>query len=373
MSDTKGTVPAPALSNGAGTDKSIDAGLKSLDHYERRLPRWRYKIRQRLIPLIRLETPYLAKIQETCRSPFLDSYFAITANLGTHTFFMAALPVCYWCGFPEMANALVQMLAVGVYFSGYFKDMLCLPRPLSPPLQRISMSGTAALEYGFLSTHTTNSVSVTIYCLYQVYAARESMTTMAFIAYQVLFCVYAISISFGRIYCGMHGFCDLAAGAILGTVIAWLRIAYGPAFDQWILGADTSGIIVMAVLLLLAVRFNPEPADNCPCFEDSVAFVGVVIGTSGGMWSYGYHVPRALPSKSMSLMYDPLDGNLLKAVARVIGGIVVIFVWRAIMKPVLLRSLPPIFRFVDHWGFSLPRRYFMEARCVKQNYIRARC
>lgn len=37
-------------------------------------------------------------MQEKLRTPALDSYFAITANLGTHTFFMVFLPMCFWCG-----------------------------------------------------------------------------------------------------------------------------------------------------------------------------------------------------------------------------------------------------------------------------------
>jgi hypothetical protein len=64
-----------------------------------KLPIWRYKPRQWLIPLVRWETPYLAAFQRTVRTPSLDSYFAITANLGTHTFFTIFLPILFWCGY----------------------------------------------------------------------------------------------------------------------------------------------------------------------------------------------------------------------------------------------------------------------------------
>jgi hypothetical protein len=66
---------------------------------KRALPKWRYNLRQQMLPLIRWETPYLAWMQEKLRTPALDSYFAITANLGTHTFFMIGLPICFWCGY----------------------------------------------------------------------------------------------------------------------------------------------------------------------------------------------------------------------------------------------------------------------------------
>ena len=36
------------------------------------------------------------------------------------------------------------------------------------------------------------------------------------------------------------------------------------------------------------------------------------------------------------------------------------------MKPILLRCLPPTFRFIDHWGLMIPRRYFLQARDYTQ-------
>jgi hypothetical protein len=54
---------------------------------------------------VRLETPYLALLQEKLRTPALDSYFAFTANLGTHTFFMIMLPILFWCGYTNVGRA----------------------------------------------------------------------------------------------------------------------------------------------------------------------------------------------------------------------------------------------------------------------------
>jgi len=336
-----------------------DAGLRGLGHYERRLPAWRFRLRQKLIPVVRWETPYLARMQQTLRSPWLDSYFAMTANLGTHTFFMAALPVCYWCGFPDMGNALVHVLAMGVYFSGFVKDMACLPRPLSPPLQRITMSGSAALEYGFPSTHTTNAVSVAVFCLHKVYSTQQDLTPWVYHLLQAVFYCYAVSISLGRMYCGMHGFFDVTIGALLGAAIAWVRIAYGSAFDAWMLAGDWTRPALVVLVLAIAVRVHSEPADNCPCFDDSVSFVGVVMGTEIGRWHYGQQPANA--GLDYVTMYQ-FDNDPLKVGARIVSGIVVVFVWRAVAKPTLLRCLPPVYRFVDHWGLRLPRRYFLQSR-----------
>ncbi|KAK3111434.1 Long-chain base-1-phosphate phosphatase [Teratosphaeriaceae sp. CCFEE 6253] len=353
---------AAHLSRPPTPNSDPDAGLRGLGHYERRLPDWRFRLRQRLIPIVRWETPYLARMQQAWRSPWLDTYFALTANLGTHTFFMTALPICYWCGFPDMGNALVHMLAMGVYFSGFVKDLACLPRPLSPPLQRITMSGSAALEYGFPSTHTTNAVSVAVFCLSQIYASRDGYAPWMYHSLQAVFYCYAASISLGRMYCGMHGFFDVIIGGLLGAAIAWVRIAYGAAFDAWMIAGDWTRPAIAVLILAIAVRIHSEPADNCPCFDDSVAFAGVVMGIEIGGWHYAQQ--PANPAGDRLVRYH-FDNDPFKVGARIVGGIMVIFVWRAVMKTTLLRYLPPIYRAVDHWGVRLPRRYFLQSRDYK--------
>lgn len=43
------------------------------------------------------------------RTPALDSYFAFTANLGTHTFFMVFLPMLFWSGYTTLGRAYVNL------------------------------------------------------------------------------------------------------------------------------------------------------------------------------------------------------------------------------------------------------------------------
>ncbi|KAK5108992.1 hypothetical protein LTR62_007626 [Meristemomyces frigidus] len=350
---------AAQLSRTPSPNGGPDAGMRGLSHYERRLPPWRHRLRQRLIPIVRWETRYLAHMQATLRSPWLDTYFAFTANLGTHTFFMTAIPICFWCGYPDVGLAMVHMLALGVYLSGYVKDLACLPRPLSPPLNRITMSGSAALEYGFPSTHTTNAVSVTLYCLHRLHLARDQCSDTTYLVTQMALLGYAISIAFGRMYCGMHGFFDVIVGAILGAAIAWVQIAYGTAYDSWLISTSWHSILAVVIVLGVAVRIHPEPADNCPCFDDSVAFSGVVMGAAIATWHYG--TMNAPDVTIHTAMYN-FDNAPLNIAARIMGGIIVVFVWRAVMKTILLRGLPPVFRFVDRWGLAIPRRYFLQSR-----------
>jgi dihydrosphingosine 1-phosphate phosphatase len=259
---------------------------------------------------------------------------------------------------------MVYILAAGVYFSGFAKDLMCLPRPLSPPLQRITMSGSVALEYGFPSTHSANAVSVAMYSIYLLRNA-ESAGTPLNMALQGLSYFYFFSIALGRLYCGMHGFFDVIFGTALGAIIAFLQCRYGDAFDQYIFEGDVQRLVIATLIILVLVRIHPEPADNCPCYDDSVSFAGVVMGVLIGCWHYA-HSGWALDTPAPATApFDLAKMGWVVATARILLGVIIVFVWRAVMKPTLLRVLPPIFRTIEHYGLTLPRRYFTPASQYK--------
>lgn len=259
---------------------------------------------------------------------------------------------------------MVNLLASGVFFSGFVKDMLCLPRPLSPPLQRITRSHSAALEYGFPSTHSTNAVSVAVYAIYNLNTTTRPMTWQENVFLQALTYLYVFSICIGRLYCGMHGFFDVVFGSALGAALAVLQCVYGERFDHWIMAGPFYNTLIICVICLILVRVHPEPADDCPCFDDSVAFAGVLMGLQVGNWHFeqsGY------ASNSPVLGAVPFSLHkigLLKAILRLIIGVVVIFAWRAIAKPTLLKVLPPFFRVIEQLGLTLPRAFHLRASYV---------
>ncbi|KAK4655825.1 Long-chain base-1-phosphate phosphatase [Podospora pseudocomata] len=353
--------PLPVSSDEKAKDVVVDAGLKSLDHYRRALPKWRYSLRQCLLPLVRWETPYLAAFQNAVRTPALDSYFAITANLGTHTFFMIGLPILFWCGFRGFGKGLVHILAEGVFFTGFLKDMCSLPRPLSPPLQRITMSGSAALEYGFPSTHSANAVSVAVYAILMLRSDHNIYSPTTTIALEALAYFYALSIVIGRLYCGMHGFIDVIIGSIMGTAISLVEFYYAPAVEEWMYSSNYAAPLIVALIILVLVRVHPEPADDCPCFDDSVAFAGVMIGLECGMWRFARYSPYATIYNGSDATFSLAAMGWPLSIGRVVFGVLMIFAWREAMKPTLLKFLPHLYRLLERVGMSLPRRFFVPA------------
>jgi dihydrosphingosine 1-phosphate phosphatase len=337
-----------------------DAGNKPLDHYKTRLPAWRYNARQYLLPIIRWETPRLAKLQFSMRCLPLDVFFALSANLGTHTFYAVMLPVCFWFGQFHFGLDLVFVLAFGVYLTGFLKDLLCLPRPLSPPLHRITMSGSAALEYGFPSTHTANAVSVGLLCLTKIHENQQFVSPISYILLHLANVMYVFAIVAGRIYCGMHGFLDVLVGGLIGFGLWWFRHQYGFQMDYF-LATNNWVNMAYATLLVILVRTHPEPADDCPCFDDGVSFLGVELGIHGSNAYFAYHSSYKSTSCYGCLPYSYAHSGIVGTALRLAIGVVLVMAWRSTMKPLFHKHLPPLFRLIERVGLSMPRRFFTPA------------
>lgn len=338
-----------------------DAGNRPLDHYKSRLPPLRNKLRNAILPIVRWETPYLAAIQKRLRNPALDIFFALSANLGTHTCYVVMLPIAFWYGYSHFGRELVFVLAFGVYITNFIKDLLCLPRPLSPPLHRLTMSGSAALEYGFPSTHTANAVSVSLLVAQVLVNSRETFTSSTnYFLLHALNLFYVFTIVAGRIYCGMHGFLDVIGGLVIGIALWWVRFLYGDAMDAIILSSGYKALWIIPVVIAL-VRIHPEPVDDCPCFDDGVAFLGVVAGCVVGEWHFTSTVYAAKNTSYQTIPFSYSQVGLLGALLRFLIGIILISVWRPVIKRALHEALPPLYRFLEKCGVSMPRRFFMPA------------
>ncbi|KAI0654867.1 PAP2-domain-containing protein [Cubamyces menziesii] len=397
-----GTSDAPTMLVGEGeADPSRvlvgAAGRLSDEVYERTLNWWRAGVRRIIVRCVERETRWLAAMQNRVRTPVLDKYFVYTSTLGTHTFFLVMLPLFHFFGAAEFGRGLLLMLAVGVYVTSFMKDLFCCPRPYAPPVTRLTL-GSHHLEYGFPSTHSTNSVSIALFIytvvqrLYTPPAsvaiksavesaaaslnastgvlpsaetivqaeAAISATTYKFLIGVLLF--YVFSIVYGRLYTAMHSFTDCIAGMFIGAAIWGLHILVGGYVDTWV---RTSGWIVPAVIVplcLFLVHRHPQPVDDCPCFEDAIAFISVVMGEFLARWYMNHHgydasfFVRPMPGSSWATWTDIATWSFV-AVIKMVIGVLMIVIWRMLAKSFFHFVLPPTFRFLSHL-FTLPNRRF---------------
>lgn len=94
-----------------------------------------------------------------------------------------------------------MLSATGGYVTSVLKDCFCVPRPYAPPLHRLSV-GNHSLEYGFPSTHSTNSVSLALYFGELLMRWSPEHTALNAVIHVALF-LFALTITFGRVYTGM--------------------------------------------------------------------------------------------------------------------------------------------------------------------------
>ncbi|KAF9237774.1 hypothetical protein BU15DRAFT_62970 [Melanogaster broomeanus] len=334
--------------------------------YNSTLPWWRAAIRAHLLKAVARESPILARMQGHLRSPWLDNYFLYTSALGTHTFFMITLPLLFFFGYGEIGRGLVVVLASGVYFSSFIKDLFCSPRPFAPPVSRLTI-GNHHLEYGFISTHSTNSVSIVLFIFSQVHRAYSEDSAISDVAYWIscaVLAIYAISIIFGRLYTGMHSFTDCGVGAALGAAVWAAYVMISDQLEDWLGSGSWSVPLTLVPACLLLVHYLPQPVDDCPCFEDAIAAASMVLGVLSAQW----HMPYA--GLDERLLDTVMPGGLGEARewewkvqwcslagAKIGIGILIIFIWRLLAKAVLRVVLPPVFRVLALW-FDLPRRRF---------------
>ena len=110
------------------------------------------------------------------------------------------------------------------------------------------------------------------------------------------------------------------------------------------------------------VNQHPQPVDDCPCFEDAIAFISVLLGEVLGRWAsfqYGvtpefFKIPQ--PGSAYSAVTDIATWWLF-SIIKVVVGILLIFTWRLFAKATLHFALPRIFRFLANI-FTLPNRRF---------------
>lgn len=185
--------------------------------------------------------------------------------------------------------------------------------------------------------------------------------------------LYGGSIVLGRLYCGMHSFTDCVAGTLLGSSIGLVQGIYGAQIEEFITGANWILPAIASLLCLLLVNQHPQPVDDCPCFEDAIASLALLTGTVISRWhaaKYNMDVPSGFYTSRTPGWENLTWGDAfvwwLFAVLKMVTGVSAIFAWRLIVKQIMHKVLPPLFRWVSslvaNLGWTLPsRRWYTPA------------
>ena len=124
------------------------------------------------------------------------------------------------------------------------------------------------------SSHSTNAISVALflYChLLTTDPASWSPYTRELAIFGLI--VYAVSIVYGRLYCGMHSITDCIGGSMIGITIWATQWTFRHTIEYYMVSPVWWVPPLVVATGIFLVSIIPDPVDDCPCFDDCVAFI----------------------------------------------------------------------------------------------------
>lgn len=327
----------------------LDPGNHGDEHFKSKMSPMRFAIRKYLTQYTDTQSTYLASWQQKYSTKFRDLYFLYTALLGSHTFYVLFLPMPVWFGYFETTRDLVYILGYSIYLSGFLKDYWCLPRPQSPPVERVSLSKYTTEEYGAPSSHSANATAVSLYFLVHIYQADFiTLPLKCLFTFMILF--YYITLVLGRLYCGMHGLLDIVTGCLCGLVTYATRMILRDYFFSDFKSGPYWWFPIISFSWGLFILFkHVRPIDECPCFGDSVAFIGVASGYECGDW----FLQRMLPLLECGKYTD--DGS--KVFLRPLIAVPMVLIWKSVIsKTLVYNTLIKIIGLKDDRSITMRKR-----------------
>lgn len=279
-------------------------------------------------------TPTILKIQKH-QHRHLDALFSGLSCVVSVPFYTAFLPLLFWTGHCKLARQMTLLMAFCDYTGNCIKDVVSAPRPSSPPVRRITATKDEednAMEYGFPSSHTLNTVCLSGYLLHYILAYNESGAFAEVVGFTMV-CLFVGLIGFARIYLGMHSLIDILGGLVLGFGILAIWLCVSEYIDSFIVSGQNVVSFSAALSFMLLFAY-PTPERPTPSFEYHTAFDGVALGIVIGVHQtyQQFHHENVARLFSTQLTVSGLAGRLLLGIPTIL---IVKFCSKALAKWIL--------------------------------------
>jgi len=248
-----------------------------------------------------LSSPDIILAIQTIANPVLDWFFIAVTFLGNEDFYIAVLPVIYWCVDKKFGIRLAIVFLASVYINSLLKDIFATTRP-DPADVRV-LYGKSGGGYAFPSGHSQGSVTFWGVIAWEV--------KKAWFWALAVFLMIAVGIS--RLYLGVHWPIDVAGGWLIGAIILGVYFLYDAKVDHSRSFLNMWGLIIL-VLIIGVVLFLIHPAGH---------IVGVFVGMT-----IGYLLEEKLVD------FDPRSVWWYQ-VLKVVVGLAVVFALRIFIKKLL--------------------------------------
>lgn len=199
-------------------------------------------------------TPVLLQIQ-SFRKPAITRFMKFISFLGEEDFYTLLIPFVIWiCDF-KMGCLLSILMAFGFYIGGFLKNLLCLPRPPSPPV----IPADKCQDWALPSHHAILNVSVPWYIWIYMYTHFDLPMSVIMLAF-VGMSFWCFSILFSRLYLGIHSPADVLVGGVLGCLVLLFWLLVEEFLEKDVLfSKQFSFLFIVLTLGLLSLHPDPHP------------------------------------------------------------------------------------------------------------------
>ncbi|XP_029133731.2 sphingosine-1-phosphate phosphatase 2 [Labrus bergylta] len=233
------------------------------------------------------------------------------------------------------------MWTVVMYIGQVMKDLLKLPRPLSPPVVKLETRVDA--EYGLPSTHAMAATAISFTLL----LSAPSRIQFQFEVGLLLAVTLSSLVCLSRLYTGMHSILDVVCGALISFVLLYVTYPYWETLDHFQLSSPISPVVGLLLPLFLSYTY-PELDRYTTTRGDTTTILGAGAGCSIGYWVNEQLGQTFEPQGELPVPLPTLTVAALPlGFARFLLGIVVLLGTRQVVKTLSLRLL--------YWWYRVPK------------------
>jgi len=221
----------------------------------------------------------------------IHGLFKFGSELGNELFNITFFPFVFWNVDDYIGRRLIVLWVFNMYAGQGLKDVLCWPRPESPPVLRLEEIYES--EYGMPSTHAIAGSIIPfglVYFSYDRFQYNSGLGVLFFIFWTGLVCL-------SRIYRGMHTFQDLLAGLSVAAFVTALWLPYLDLSLEMFLATPNAWIFIILLPILMIYAF---PTGCMETRNDTIRIISVGCGCMLAAWTDYYidQVPLPQPYKN---------------------------------------------------------------------------
>jgi sphingosine-1-phosphate phosphatase 1 len=273
------------------------------------------------------------KVNTTIHIKFWYYFFRLGAAMGNEIFYCLFFPFWFWNVDGSIARKVGFLWGIYMTVGQATKDLLCMPRPASPPVVKLEERYKA--EFGFPSTHAMVSAGLPVSVVVLSYS-RYNINLPISMAIAATFCCWVCC---SRLYLGMHSLLDVIAGVLYSMLILLLVMPVLEPIDEFMLENSLSPMIAVTSGFVLC-HLYPSLKQWSTARGDTVIIIGTVVGFSVGSFLNNKLGLLARPTEPplYDIQFPDAVGYAL-GVLRTFLGLCVLLAIRQFFKFSLLRFL----------------------------------